>query len=338
MTAGLSRACAGVWGHRDPGPPCRRDSLAARAGGWGGWRLGGCMCADSRPGRLRAGPEKRKGGPQRLGLGGWQLLGSRTYPEGRGLVSELGELRKAMNFWVRGETHGGGGEARLYGGGGCRPGGKRRGGQGLGRSPETLRAGELGTDRRGAAHPQTTAVCNFKLPPGPRDSVGQPEGVGPGKPPQGSYFEGKTIFIWKVGVGFPGGSGGKKSEMWVFNPWKTPWRREWFPSPVFFPGESHGQRSLVGYSPEVTGLDTTEQLTLSLHAVFRFFFNCPGLNEENPQNQSEAYGITVETWLPLLPELGELSRHSLVEAQRVNSGIFNDQFTKKKKKEEIRQN
>lgn len=95
----------------------------------------------------------------------------------------------------------------------------------------------------------------------------------------------------------------------------------------------------MGYSPEVTGLDTTEQLTLSLHAVFRFFFNCPGLNEENPQNQSEAYGITVETWLPLLPELGELSRHSLVEAQRVNSGIFNDQFTKKKKKkEEIRQN
>ena len=25
--------------------------------------------------------------------------------------------------------------------------------------------------------------------------------------------------------------------------------REWQPSPVFFPGEFHGQRSLVGYSP-----------------------------------------------------------------------------------------
>ena len=24
---------------------------------------------------------------------------------------------------------------------------------------------------------------------------------------------------------------------------------EWLPSPVFFPGESHGQRSLAGYSP-----------------------------------------------------------------------------------------
>ena len=28
------------------------------------------------------------------------------------------------------------------------------------------------------------------------------------------------------------------------------WRREWQPTPVFWSGESHGQRSLVGYSPE----------------------------------------------------------------------------------------
>ena len=27
-----------------------------------------------------------------------------------------------------------------------------------------------------------------------------------------------------------------------------PWRREWLPTPVFLPGEFHGQRSLVGYS------------------------------------------------------------------------------------------
>ena len=30
---------------------------------------------------------------------------------------------------------------------------------------------------------------------------------------------------------------------------KMPWRREWLPLPVFFPGKSHGQRSLAGYSP-----------------------------------------------------------------------------------------
>ena len=37
-----------------------------------------------------------------------------------------------------------------------------------------------------------------------------------------------------------------------FDPWvgKIPWRRAWQPTPVFLPGESHGQRSLAGYSPE----------------------------------------------------------------------------------------
>ena len=30
---------------------------------------------------------------------------------------------------------------------------------------------------------------------------------------------------------------------------KDPWRREWQPTPVFLPGKSHGQRSLVGCSP-----------------------------------------------------------------------------------------
>ena len=27
------------------------------------------------------------------------------------------------------------------------------------------------------------------------------------------------------------------------------WRKKWQPNPVFLPGKSHGQRSLVGYSP-----------------------------------------------------------------------------------------
>ena len=30
---------------------------------------------------------------------------------------------------------------------------------------------------------------------------------------------------------------------------KIPWRRKWQPTPAFLPGESHGQRSLVGHSP-----------------------------------------------------------------------------------------
>ena len=36
-----------------------------------------------------------------------------------------------------------------------------------------------------------------------------------------------------------------------FDPWtgKIPWKRKWQPTPLFLPGKSHGQRSLVGYSP-----------------------------------------------------------------------------------------
>ena len=40
---------------------------------------------------------------------------------------------------------------------------------------------------------------------------------------------------------------------------RFPWRRKWQPTPVLLPGESHGQRSLVGYSSwGRKGSDTTE--------------------------------------------------------------------------------
>ena len=36
-----------------------------------------------------------------------------------------------------------------------------------------------------------------------------------------------------------------------FDPWvrRIPWRRVWLPTPVFLPGESHGQRSLGSHRP-----------------------------------------------------------------------------------------
>ena len=40
----------------------------------------------------------------------------------------------------------------------------------------------------------------------------------------------------------------KETDPWVG---KIPWRRKWQPTPVILPGESHGRRSLVGYSPWV---------------------------------------------------------------------------------------
>ena len=56
-------------------------------------------------------------------------------------------------------------------------------------------------------------------------------------------------------TGFPGSSAVKNPpamqempfDLWVG---KILWRRAWQPTPVFFPGASHGQRSLVTYSLE----------------------------------------------------------------------------------------
>ena len=46
-------------------------------------------------------------------------------------------------------------------------------------------------------------------------------------------------------------AGGQRALLSRFDPWvgKIPWRRKWQPTPVLLPGKSHGQRSLVGYSP-----------------------------------------------------------------------------------------
>ena len=57
-------------------------------------------------------------------------------------------------------------------------------------------------------------------------------------------------------------------ETW-FDPWigKILWRREWLPTLVFLPGESHGRRSLVGYSPlGYKESDTIVRPTLALWA------------------------------------------------------------------------
>ena len=45
--------------------------------------------------------------------------------------------------------------------------------------------------------------------------------------------------------------------------WEDPLEKEWLSIPVFLPGESHGQRSLTGYSPWVT----KSQTRLSMHAL-----------------------------------------------------------------------
>ena len=70
----------------------------------------------------------------------------------------------------------------------------------------------------------------------------------------------KTLMLGKI-------EGGRRPG---FDPWvgKIPWRRKWQPTPVFLPGESHGWRSLVGYSPQGSKEpDTTERLHFQYSVV-----------------------------------------------------------------------
>ena len=66
---------------------------------------------------------------------------------------------------------------------------------------------------------------------------------------------GILLFPGNKHQGFPGGSEDKASACNAGDPGsipglgRFPWRRKWQSTPVFLPGESHGERSLVGYSP-----------------------------------------------------------------------------------------
>ena len=56
-----------------------------------------------------------------------------------------------------------------------------------------------------------------------------------------------------------------------FEPWvgKIHWRRKWQSTPVSLPGKSHGQRSLVGYSPwGRKESDTTKRIHSFIHSCF----------------------------------------------------------------------
>ena len=87
--------------------------------------------------------------------------------------------------------------------------------------------------------------------------------------------------------GFPGGTSGKEptcqcrrhKRSW-FHPWvgKVLWRRKWQPTPIFLPGESHGQRSLAGYSPWGHKESDTTEATEHTHIRKKFIENSTKFN------------------------------------------------------------
>ena len=92
-------------------------------------------------------------------------------------------------------------------------------------------------------------------------------------------------WCWEV-VKNPPANVGKAGDVGlILGSGRSPWRRKWQRAPVFLPGESHGQRSLAGYSPwSGKEPDTTEHLSTitvvqHLH-VFTYYPKIQG--EETP--------------------------------------------------------
>ena len=71
----------------------------------------------------------------------------------------------------------------------------------------------------------------------------------------GVFIERLFIEHLILAKGFPGGSVVKNPPAnagdlgSIPGSGRFPWRKKWQPTPVFFPGKSHGQRILAGYDP-----------------------------------------------------------------------------------------
>ena len=82
---------------------------------------------------------------------------------------------------------------------------------------------------------------------------------GDGQTFEKGYTQGGSSQVALLVKNPPANAGRRKRcrfDSWVGN---IPWRKKWQPTPVFLPGEFHGQRSLVGYSPQGhTELEKTE--------------------------------------------------------------------------------
>jgi len=85
------------------------------------------------------------------------------------------------------------------------------------------------------------------------------------------------LFLMYTNIqGFLGGASSKehtcqcrRHKRCGFDAWirKIPWRRKWQPTSVFLPGESHGQRSLAGYTVHRVAKSQAWLKQLSMHTL-----------------------------------------------------------------------
>ena len=87
------------------------------------------------------------------------------------------------------------------------------------------------------------------------------------------------FFLWKTVIWAEIHLQCRKLRRHGFNPWvgKIPWRRKWQPTLLFLPGKSHGQRSLVGYSP--MGSQRVGHNWVTKHILYYILYSPKSLKE-----------------------------------------------------------
>ena len=96
--------------------------------------------------------------------------------------------------------------------------------------------------------------------------------------------------------------------------WEDPWRRKWQPTPVYLPGQFHGQRSLAGYSPwDCKELDMTVITTGSSHASH---------HPPRPRSAAPLTLVWTETTLisPRVGQEGQISSRSSQSLKEMRKG------------------
>ena len=102
---------------------------------------------------------------------------------------------------------------------------------------------------------------------------------------------------------------------------KIPWRWEWQPPPVFLPGESHGQRSLVGYGPwGCKELNMTEWLDNKNNVPIKeYYLGINGMHPWYTQNEKFQSNYVETSWVKRTDKQTRKENRQQREPQRIRA-------------------
>ena len=106
-----------------------------------------------------------------------------------------------------------------------------------------------------------------------------------------------------------------------FNPWvrKIPWRRKWQPIPVFLPGKSHEQRSLMRYNPY--SHQESEMTERSIAAATSWLDHIPDRLLMKVKEKSEKIGLKLNIQKTKIMASGSITSRQ-IEGETMTVFIF----------------